>query len=255
MVDLPAGLLDRLGTLSQFNSSSLNGGLIADSTRITSREGAKKREVPLTDEEKQAWTDKLAREKKEDAVIAETKAKEERRKEKFKRWCSRNGLKSQQQRHGGQILEETGTLLTVRQEHFLMEYMKDFDLGRAMEAAQILRKKVAVRYLNKHHSRLFMQERMNELKEKSLIDEEMVIRGLIKEAKDMEFGSPGSRVTAWTQLGRHLAMFTDKRTIDSKIAIESVIADLPALDDDSDAIEGEFIEASTVVSVDDIDRI
>ncbi len=209
----------------------------------------------MTVEEKKEWTEKLLKDKKEDAIIAETKAKEERRKEKFKRWCSRNGLKSQQQKHGGQILEETGTLLTVRQEHFLMEYMKDFDLGRAMEAAQILRKKVAVRYLNKHHSRLFMQERMNELKEKSLIDEEMVIRGLIKEAKDMEFGSPGSRVTAWTQLGRHLAMFTDKRTIDSKVAIESVIADLPALDDDSDAIEGEFTEAGTVVSVDDIDRI
>ena len=99
-----------------------------------------------------------------------------------------------------------------------------------------------------------MQERMNELKEKSLVDEEMVVRGLIKEAKDMEFGSPGSRVTAWTQLGRHLAMFTDKRTIDSKIAIESVIADLPALEDD-DAIEGDYIESSTVVNIEDIDRI
>jgi hypothetical protein len=81
----------------------------------------------------------------------------------------------------------------------------------------------------------------------------MVVRGLIKEAKDMEFGSPGSRVTAWTQLGRHLAMFTDKKTVDSKIAIESVIADLPALEDD--AIEGDYIESTNVVSIDDIDRI
>jgi hypothetical protein len=69
----------------------------------------------------------------------------------------------------------------------------------------------------------------------------------------MEFGSPGSRVTAWTQLGRHLAMFTDKKTVDSKIAIESVIADLPALEDD--AIEGDYIESFNVVSIDDIDRI
>ena len=218
-----------------------------------SREGAKKREVPLTAEEKSVWNKRLKREKEEDAIIAETNAKEERRKEKFKRWCSRNGLKSQQQRHGGQILEETGTLLTVRQEHFLMSYMVDFDLARAMEAAQIIQKRVAVKILNKHHSRLFMQERMTELKEKSLVDEEKVVRGLIKEAEDMEFGSPGSRVTAWTQLGRHLAMFTDKKTVDSKIAIESVIADLPALEDD--AIEGDYIESFNVVSIDDIDRI
>ena len=226
---------------------------MADSYSVQSREGATKREVPLTPEEKQAWSAKIAKQKEEDAIIAEHKAKEDRRKEKFKRWCSRNGLKSQQQRHGGQILEETGTLITVRQEHFLMEYMIDFDLARAMAKAQIIHKKVAVRILNKHHSRLFMQERMNELKEKSLVDEEMVVRGLIKEAKDMEFGSPGSRVTAWTQLGRHLAMFTDKKTVDSKIAIESVIADLPALEDD--AIEGDYIESFNVVSIDDIDRI
>jgi hypothetical protein len=226
---------------------------MADSYSVQSREGATKREVPLTPEEKQAWSAKIAKQKEEDAIIAEHKAKEDRRKEKFKRWCSRNGLKSQQQRHGGQILEETGTLITVRQEHFLMEYMIDFDLARAMAKAQIIHKKVAVRILNKHHSRLFMQERMNELKEKSLVDEEMVVRGLIKEAKDMEFGSPGSRVTAWTQLGRHLAMFTDKKTVDSKIAIESVIADLPALEDD--AIEGDYIESTNVVSIDDIDRI
>ena len=226
---------------------------MADSYSVQSREGATKREVPLTPEEKQAWSAKIAKQKEEDAIIAEHKAKEDRRKEKFKRWCSRNGLKSQQQRHGGQILEETGTLITVRQEHFLMEYMIDFDLARAMAKAQIIHKKVAVRILNKHHSRLFMQERMNELKEKSLVDEEMVVRGLIKEAEDMEFGSPGSRVTAWTQLGRHLAMFTDKKTVDSKIAIESVIADLPALEDD--AIEGDYIESFNVVSIDDIDRI
>ena len=226
---------------------------MADSYSVQSREGATKREVPLTPEEKQAWSAKIAKQKEEDVIIAEHKAKEDRRKEKFKRWCSRNGLKSQQQRHGGQILEETGTLITVRQEHFLMEYMIDFDLARAMAKAQIIHKKVAVRILNKHHSRLFMQERMNELKEKSLVDEEMVVRGLIKEAKDMEFGSPGSRVTAWTQLGRHLAMFTDKKTVDSKIAIESVIADLPALEDD--AIEGDYIESTNVVSIDDIDRI
>jgi hypothetical protein len=228
---------------------------MADSYSVQSREGATKREVPLTPEEKQAWSAKIAKQKEEDAIIAEHKAKEDRRKEKFKRWCSRNGLKSQQQRHGGQILEETGTLLTVRQEHFLMSYMVDFNLARAMEAAQIIQKKVAVKILNKHHSRLFMQERMTELKEKSLVDEEKVVRGLIKEAEDMEFGSPGSRVTAWTQLGRHLAMFTDKRTIDSRVAIESVIADLPSLEDDSGAIEGEFIQSPSVTSVDDIDRI
>ena len=229
---------------------------MADQYSVQSRSGAKKRETPLTSEEKKAWSVRLKREQEEDAIIAECKAKEDRRKEKFKRWCSRNGLKSAQQRHGGQILEETGTLLTVRQEHFLMSYMVDFNLARAMEAAQIIQKKVAVKILNKHHSRLFMQERMTELKEKSLVDEEKVVRGLIKEAEDMEFGSPGSRVTAWTQLGRHLAMFTDKKTVDSRVAIESVIADLPSLDDDSEfAIEGEFTQAPSVSSVDDIDKI
>lgn len=229
---------------------------MADQYSVESRQGAKTREVPLTPEEIQAWSVRHKREKEEDAIIAEHKAKEDLRKEKFKRWCSRNGLKSAQQRHGGQILEETGTLLTVRQEHFLMSYMVDFNLARAMEAAQIIQKKVAVKILNKHHSRLFMQERMAELKEKSLVDEEMVVRGLIKEAKDMEFGSPGSRVTAWTQLGRHLAMFTDKKSIDSRVAIESVIADLPSLEDESEfTFEGEFTHTPSVTSIDDIDRI
>ena len=42
----------------------------------------------------------------------------------------------------------------------------------------------------------------------------------------------------------------------SRVAIESVIADLPSLDDDSEfAIEGEFTQAPSVSSVDDIDKI
>ena len=51
---------------------------MADSYSVQSREGATKREVPLTPEEKQAWSAKIAKQKEEDAIIAEHKAKEDR---------------------------------------------------------------------------------------------------------------------------------------------------------------------------------
>ena len=50
---------------------------MADSYSVQSREGATKREVPLTPEEKQAWSAKLAKQREEDAIIAEHKAKED----------------------------------------------------------------------------------------------------------------------------------------------------------------------------------
>jgi hypothetical protein len=64
------------------------------------------------------------------------------------------------------------------------------------------------------------------------VTEAEIITGLLEEAKDKANGSPGARVTAWTQLGRHLAMFTDKKEIDATLSIESVIADLPDIDDE-----------------------
>ena len=41
-------------------------------------------------------------------------------------------------------------------------------------------------------------------------DAEYVVRGLMREAEDMELGSGSSRVSALEKLGKHLGMFTDK---------------------------------------------
>ena len=54
-------------------------------------------------------------------------------------------------------------------------------------------------------------EAQEKLSNKAQVTVEMVVQGLLNEAKDLSEGSTQSaRVSAWAHLGKHLGMFKDK---------------------------------------------
>lgn len=66
-----------------------------------------------------------------------------------------------------------------------------------------------------------IEKRVKNLEVKGLITKDMVIEGLLKEAQSYGEGtSHSARVNAWTQLGKHLAMFTDKLDVKGNITQE-----------------------------------
>ena len=130
--------------------------------------------------------------------------------------------------------EKAKGYISVDEQVFLDSYAINLDIWEGLKASGWSRKGKAFEILNKETSQRYLKTRMIKLKNKTFVDEERVIKGLLQEAEDQENGSPGSRVQAWTQIGRHLAMFTDKKEIDNKVSIETMIADLPLLEDDSD---------------------
>ncbi len=123
--------------------------------------------------------------------------------------------------------------ISVSEKIFLDTYSVNLDIKEGLSAAGWVNKSKGIRILAKETSQQYLKARMTKLKTQTLVDEKRVIKGLLLEAEDKENGSPGSRVQAWTQLGRHLAMFTDKQEIDNKVSIETIIADLPSIEDQS----------------------
>lgn len=66
-----------------------------------------------------------------------------------------------------------------------------------------------------------VEKRVKNLEVKGIITKDMVIEGLLKEAQSYGEGtSHSARVNAWTQLGKHLAMFTDKLDVKGNITQE-----------------------------------
>ena len=56
-----------------------------------------------------------------------------------------------------------------------------------------------------------IEDARKEVSEKAQVTVEMVVQGLLNEAKDLSEGSTQSaRVSAWAHLGKHLGMFKDK---------------------------------------------
>ena len=58
---------------------------------------------------------------------------------------------------------------------------------------------------------------MEERSHRTRITQDMVIDGLLREARNYgEGASHSARVSAWTQLGKHLGMFVDRRVVGLK---------------------------------------
>ena len=104
--------------------------------------------------------------------------------------------------------------LTIKQERFVEEYLIDLN---ATQAA--IRAGYSVKTAQEQSSRLLsnviiqnaVQSARNAMSERALVTQEMVVKGLLKEAEYMDEGSTqGARVSAWAHLGKHLGMFTER---------------------------------------------
>lgn len=104
--------------------------------------------------------------------------------------------------------------LTAKQAKFVDEYLIDLNATQAAIRAGYS-KNAAQEIGSQNLSKLIIAEAIqnarNKLSERALVTQEMVVKGLLKEAESTDEGSTqGARVTAWAHLGKHLGMFVDK---------------------------------------------
>jgi len=127
--------------------------------------------------------------------------------------------------------------LTPKQARFVEEYQVDLN---ATQAA--VRSGYSAKTAKSQGQRLLtnvaivaaVQAAQTEISERVEITVDEVVAGLLAEAQDMEAGTPGSRVAAWSHLARHLGM--DRRDI--QLRLEHA----PAEDMAPAALDAELVE-------------
>ena len=110
-------------------------------------------------------------------------------------------------------------LNTEKQRIFVDAYVETGDVGDAADRAG-LSTKHCYHLLNKDHVQQAIQQKREEVRERSSITAAEVANGLLKEAKygrdeDKEGASHSARVRAWELLGEHLGLFDETRADDS----------------------------------------
>lgn len=112
-------------------------------------------------------------------------------------------------------------MLTAKQQRFVEEYLIDLN---ATQAA--IRAGYSDKFSNSNAPKLLqntaiaeaIKEAQAKLSERTLVTQDMVINGLLKEAKlEGEGSSHSARVSAWGLLGKHLGMFVDKVDLKAKV--------------------------------------
>ena len=104
--------------------------------------------------------------------------------------------------------------LTIKQEKFVEEYLIDLNATQAAIRAGYSKstaQQIGSENLLKPLIAEAVQKARSLMSERALVTQEMVVKGLLKEAEYMDEGSTqGARVSAWAHLGKHLGMFTEK---------------------------------------------
>lgn len=104
--------------------------------------------------------------------------------------------------------------LTPKQQRFVEEYLIDLNATQAAIRAGYSAKtaqEIGSENLSKPMVAKAIAEAQEKLSNKAQVTVEMVVQGLLNEAKDLSEGSTQSaRVSAWAHLGKHLGMFKDK---------------------------------------------
>ena len=104
--------------------------------------------------------------------------------------------------------------LTPKQQRFVEEYLIDLNATQAAIRAgysEKTAKEIGSENLTKPNIAKVIAEAQEKLSNKAQVTVEMVVQGLLNEAKDLSEGSTQSaRVSAWAHLGKHLGMFKDK---------------------------------------------
>jgi len=116
--------------------------------------------------------------------------------------------------------------LTPKQRLFVTEYCKDFNATAAYLRAGYAKtgaRQSAFNLLTKTDISREIKAHIEKIEEKAVVTEAMVLNGLLAETKEMEDGSSSTRITAWSQLGKTLAMFIEKKEIDATVSVESEV--------------------------------
>lgn len=104
--------------------------------------------------------------------------------------------------------------LTPKQARFVEEYLIDLNATQAAIRAGYSKKtaeQLGFQLLNKTSVSSAIADAQAERAQRTLVTQDMVIEGLLAEAKAQGEGtSHSARVSAWAHLGKHLGMFTDK---------------------------------------------
>ena len=98
--------------------------------------------------------------------------------------------------------------LTPKQQRFVEEYLIDLNATQAAIRAgysEKTAKEIGSENLTKPNIAKAIAEAQEKLSNKAQVTVEMVVQGLLNEAKDLSEGSTQSaRVSAWAHLGKHL---------------------------------------------------
>ena len=104
--------------------------------------------------------------------------------------------------------------LTPKQQRFVEEYLIDLNATQSAIRAgysEKTAKEIGSENLTKPNIAKAIQEAQESLSNKTQLTVDMIVNGLLNEAKDLSEGSTQSaRVSAWAHLGKHLGMFKDK---------------------------------------------
>ena len=108
--------------------------------------------------------------------------------------------------------------LTPKQQRFVDEYLLDLNATQASIRAGYSEKtaeQMGYQLLQKTLVKQAIEQAQAKRQERILVSQDDVIRGLLMEAEwQGEGASHSARVTAWTQLGKHLGMFNDKLRVE-----------------------------------------
>lgn len=110
--------------------------------------------------------------------------------------------------------------LTTKQQRFVEEYLIDLNATQSAIRAGYSPKtaySIGVENLKKPEINSAIQTAQAERQKRTLVTQDMVIKGLLSEAEFCGEGSSHSaRVSAWGHLGKHLGMFTEKVQLTGK---------------------------------------
>lgn len=119
--------------------------------------------------------------------------------------------------------------LTPKQARFVDEYLIDLNATQAAIRAGYSEKtadKIGSQLLGKTRVLEAIQKGQAKLSEACLVNQKMVIDGLLAEAKlNGEGSSHSARVSAWGLLGKHLGMFVEKTENKTELVIKSGLED------------------------------
>lgn len=126
--------------------------------------------------------------------------------------------------------------LTLKQQRFIEEYLIDFNATQAAiragysenSAGQIGEQNLKKLEIKSEIDRLTAQ-----MTEKAIVTKEMVLQGLLDEARMYDEGaSHSARVSAWAHLGKHLGIFVDKMELSGKVEVTSLGSLIDELSED-----------------------